>query len=161
MSDFRISTTAGKRSAIILLGYFFASVTVAVCLLAGWLGVRHSPHGAYVIGPVLSFATSSLFCVRKIYLITFANPQGHAEGEHDTVFVIYVLSRPLFAVLIALLSILALEHLVEAVVTAPVLSGGFVLASSIISLLLGTITGPAIDAIAKIGRRALSRLEPL
>jgi len=161
MSEFRISSGAGKRAALVLLSYFFISATAAVCLLAGWLEIRHSPHGAYVIGPLLSFATSSLFCIRKIYLIIFAKPEGHTNGDHDTAFVIYVLSRPLFAVLIALLAILTLEHLIDAVVSMPNLSTGFVLASAILAIVLGTITGPAIDALTKIGRRTLSRLESL
>jgi len=159
MVDFKISARIAKLAAVILVCYFGISTTVSIALLTGVFGVRQMPHGAYIISPLVSFASCSLFYVRKIYQIGFSQPNGFTETNHDTPFLIYILIRPLFAVLIALLSVLAFEHLIEAVVVSPTLSSGFVLASAITALVLGTITGPAMDAVTNVGQRALARLE--
>src|ERR1700730_10443268 len=104
MSDFLVSTQVCKKAAAVLVGYFLISIVIVVGLLSGEFGNRSAPFTAYVIGPALSFATASLFYVRKIYLIIFGNPQGDPRGTHDTAFLIYVLIRPFFAVLISLFS---------------------------------------------------------
>jgi hypothetical protein len=161
MHDFMISPQAGKKATCILVGYFSVSIAIVIAVLSGYLGTRNSPYAAYVVGPILSFATASLFYIRKIYLIIFANPQGDTSGTHDTAFLIYVLVRPLFAVLIALLSILALEHLVHAIVIEPQLSEGFMIAAAILGVLLGSITGLAINALTEMGQRAVAKLDAM
>lgn len=161
MYEFLTSPKICKRAAAILVGYFLVSIVIVVGLLSGLFGVRQSPYMAYIVGPMLSFATASLFYVRKTYLIIFANPKGDIDGTHDTAFLIYVLVRPFFAILISLLSVLALEHLIDAMVTEPQLSDGFLIASSILGVLLGSITGVAMDALTAMGRRALAKLDTM
>jgi hypothetical protein len=165
MRDFLITKGVGKSVAAILIFYFVASFFTVVALLLDFIPLTQGyREKGYLVALLSSFASASIFYVRKTYIILFAlgtppTPPEGQQGSHNSAFIIYALIRPFFSVLVCFLFLLGVDHLIHSIVYEAVFSKGFLYFSAIASILLAAAIGPAIDMLPKIGKRSLSRLD--
>jgi hypothetical protein len=151
--SWRLSRGAAIATLCILLVFIVCSGVIAY-LCSTFLS-QEDQFGldAICLSALLSFGATSLFCIRKLYLILFDGERiVEPSWETDAAFMLYLCCRPWFSLLSAIFFMVVMFIFIDSVTTTRTYSIGIILLSIMSGIMISAASGEVLDELLRLGR---------